>query len=153
MKNFFLLSFFIFILSSCTTSAGIIYDDTIPLEETAWIGLFNLGTITGYNGVSVNWKLTGPKMVQIPAGDTLLEVNLFSDREGITYRGEGLIFRYNFQKQKQYFFQADIQNTIRGLRVHEYDFGERVAPPNDYAKHYVGFVPFLNVQHGPTILQ
>ena len=154
MRKLVLLSILSLLMFSCKTSVGLVYDDTVPLEETAWILPYILGTITGYNGIQVNWKMnSGVKAVQVPAGDTLLEVNINVVIGNTLYRGEGLLFRYNLKKQKQYIFRPDRQNSIYGLRVHEYDYGQKISYPYDAEEHFVGFIPFLNVHQGPIILE
>jgi hypothetical protein len=76
-------------------------------------------------------------MIQIPAGDTLLEWKYNS----YIY----VWFRYNFQPQKQYFFFLDQEEGKYGYRLYTYDFGEKV-PGDPYRKdHLLGFVPFLKV--------
>ncbi|MCL2067326.1 MAG: hypothetical protein FWG99_07665 [Treponema sp.] len=136
---------FVFSLLSCTTSAKIVYDDTVPLESTSWLSLYNVGTVIAYNGMGVNWKLGATKMLQIPAGDTILEVDLNSMRRGTTYGDNIMLFAYVFEPQKQYFFELNRSMSTRGLNIYKYDFGEKI--PVSYKKHkehYFEFVPFLN---------
>jgi hypothetical protein len=134
---------------SCSTSAGIVYDESIPLDETSWININNLGTITGYNGIAVNWKLRGSKMVQIPAGNTLLEVDVYSQLGNTIYQGKGMLFAYNFQPEKQYFISVgrEEESKVLGIRVYAYDFGEKLsAGQSAYEAHFENFVPFLNAR-------
>jgi hypothetical protein len=142
---------------SCSTSAGVVYDESVPLEESSWINIGNLGTVTGYNGIAVNWKLRGYKMVQIPAGSTLLEVDVYSQLGNTIYQGKGLIFAYNFQPGKQYFISVGREEVSKelGLRIYAYDFGEKLsASQSAFEAHFESYVPFLNAQNsgGTTVL-
>ena len=145
------------ILSCTTTKAGIIYDESTPLEQSSWIGITNVGTITAYNGLTVNWKpaMFSMTMIQIPAGNTLLEIDIRSQFGNNVYSGNGMLFRYNFQPGKQYLFRvqrAEGSNAF-GLRVYAYDIGENIGFTWDaIEKRFVEFVIFLNSNSGPTIL-
>jgi hypothetical protein len=146
------------LILSCvvTPSAWLIYDESVPLEESAWIST-RMGTITGYNGITVKWKqVWGNKMVQIPAGDTLLEVDLDTE-----FKGTGLIFQYNFQAGKLYYLSVGWGKETNdiGIHVYTYDIGEKIsASPSDYFAHEEAFTPFLNAEGnagvgGQTILE
>ena len=150
-----------FLLLSCSTNVGIVYDDSIPVEQTAWISRLGrmgpIGVITGYNGIAVNWKNQGwYKLVQIPAGDTLLEWDIdatilvpqsYHDKApgtNYTYQGKNMVFRYTFKPQKTYYFTIELTEDDKlGVRIHEYNFGEKLSNLED---HFVDFVPFLNVK-------
>jgi hypothetical protein len=139
---------------SCTTSLGFVYDEAVPFEKSAWLSNASLGTITGYNGITVNWKQEmGAKMIQIPAGETLLEVDLNS----LGTTGKGLLFQFDFQAGKQYCFIAgrDKETDDAGLRVYAWNMGEKLTTYSD--KNLVAFVPFLNVAGntgtGVTVLE
>jgi hypothetical protein len=145
MKRSFLWVILPLLILSCTTSAGLIYDESIPLEKSTWIGTQNLGTVTGYNGITVNWKQeTGAKMIQIPAGETLLEVDVNSAIGNTRYTGKGFLFRYNFQPGKQYLFMAgrDKESDDLGFHIYAWDIGERIGTYSE--KNYDAFSPFLN---------
>jgi hypothetical protein len=146
------------LILSCTTSVGLIYDESVPLEKSAWISTANLGTITGYNGITVEWKYTGAKMIQVPVGETLLEVDLKSEAGYTIYTGKGLIFQYNFQAGKQYLFIAghDKESGDFGLFVYAWEIGEKIGTYR--TENREGFTPFLNVEGntgvgGPTVLE
>ena len=138
------------VLSSCayTPKATITYDDAIPPEKSAWISLTQVGTVTGYNGISVNWssKLTGVQgMVQIPSGNTLLELNIDAQGAYVHYTGKGILFRYNFQPQKQYTFWVRELDGQFGMSVYAYDLGEKITMKNwNNEVSFVEFVPFMN---------
>ena len=149
-KNVGLYIFILVILLSCaiTPKTTHVYDESIPLEQSALISAGNAGEIIGYNGVTVKWKnnsLAVPSMIQILAGDTLLEWNITSTDFNIRYEGKNILFRYNFQRKKQYLFLVNFEENVYGFRVYAYNFEEKI-PSNIYNKeHFVGFVPFLNV--------
>jgi hypothetical protein len=140
------------LILSCATKAGTVFDESVPLERSAWISTSNLGTIVAYNGISVNWKPAtfSAFIAQVPAGDTLLEVDLHSGNGNIVYTGEGLLFRYNFQSGKQYFFMArrNYETKEFGLNVYSWNIGETVGTYS--AKNLEAFVPFLNVSGNNT---
>jgi hypothetical protein len=132
----------ILLFFSCKTTAGIVFDDSVPLEQSAWIEC-SIGTITGYNGIAVNWEQDSGKMVQIPAGDTLLEWNVSTRSGNTNYSGKDMLLRYDFQAQKQYFFIFKLaSNGTYGVNIFTCDFGKMV---NLYRDHFE-FVPFLNAQ-------
>jgi hypothetical protein len=139
---------------SCLTpkKAGTVFDESVPLERSAWISASNLGTIVAYNGIAVNWKDIpfSPSLVQIPAGDTLIEVNVRSENGNTIYTGDGLIFRYNFQPGKLYLFLAKINRETNqfGLNVFAWNIGETVGTYSE--KNLEAFVPFLNAAGNNT---
>jgi hypothetical protein len=140
--------------ASCviTPKASIIYDQSIDVEKTAWICPGNIGVITGYNGIQVNWKISpfNFSFVQIPAGSTLLEWDIDTSQGNTIYRANNILFRYNFLPGKQYMFligyDPDDENSNLGLKVYMYNIGETVKGTySEMDKHYSGFAPFLNV--------
>jgi len=78
------ISFFLFL--SCSTSVGIVFDDSIPIEKSSEICTY-AGTITGYNGIAVSWKPSLSNSVQIPAGDTIFEFDINAQWGGTIYKG------------------------------------------------------------------
>jgi hypothetical protein len=139
------------LVSSCTSTAslGLVYDESVPLEKSSWICTANLGTITGYNGITVNWKKSySAIMIQIPAGDTLLEVDVDAGDIMTTYKGKDLIFQYNFQPGKQYFMSIGYEESGDiGVNLYAYDIGESMkVSMSDYSAHHVAFTPFLNAE-------
>jgi hypothetical protein len=156
-KQFFLLYITALLLSSCAMApkVSIIYDESISVEKTAWIYPANIGTITGYNGIEVEWKTSrySYDFIQIPSGNTLLEWELDAYQGNNIYKASNILFRYNFLPGKQYYFnvghnpQANEGETGNlGLKVYMYDIGERSSTSvSDIEKHYYGFAPFLNI--------
>ena len=142
-----------FSIISCAVTPKVkqIFDESIPLEKTTRISAGNAGEIIGYNGIVVSWKNEGsivPTMIQIPAGDTLLEWNVQSRNGNIIYSGKNLLFRFNFQAQKQYIFLASRVDGKEGFKVYVYDFEEKI-PSNMYKDEYfVGHVQFLDSPWG-----
>ena len=147
---------FLLSLMSCRTSAGIIFDESVPVEQTAWISTANAGTITNYNGISVEWSGQGySSYIQIPAGDTILVWDVKSTAGYTTYTGKDMLFRYNFEAGKKYIFSAGRREGVSGFNLHAWNFGERETVLSD--KTHVDFVPFIdssgNPVSGRTVLQ
>ena len=151
-KLFFCTAILVLLISSCTvTKAGIVYDESIPLEQTSWISTGQVGTITAYNGIAVKWSKY--KIIQIPIGDTLLELDLEARRGDTIFTAKGVLFRYAFQPEKLYSFLFSSDENGYGLSVYAWDYGEAWATYDE--KHFVEFVPFLNFggsSSEPTIL-
>jgi hypothetical protein len=133
------------LFSSCITNLKlIVFDDSIPEEKTARLDITFLGTVTEYNGITVNWHQSfAGTAFQIPAGDTLLQLDV--DRNG--YSGENIMWRYNFQPQKVYILHAgsgvEGNNYKYGINVYTFNYGEKLA--GLLTEHFVEFVPYLNV--------
>ena len=86
-------------------------------------------------------------MIQIPAGDTLLEWNIKAETFAGSYRGNGLLYRYSFEPEKQYFFYLAEVNGAYGLTVYAYDYDVTItARQHLHRDYYVEFVPFVNIQ-------
>ena len=156
------------LLAGCmNTKPSIIFDESVAPENTAWITTVLMGTITGFNGVEVNWgKYTSLKLIQIPAGDTLLEWDLdaYVILGTITYnyKGKDILLRYNFLPDKKYTFQVvkeDQKEDGRyGVNIYRWEKNEKIpsldAGVYGWRKNFLEFVPFLNVDPGGrTILQ
>ncbi|MDR0322090.1 MAG: hypothetical protein LBI28_11350 [Treponema sp.] len=156
-KLLLIVTVFAMLFLSCTTTVGIIYDESTPLEQSSWFNITNFGTVTAYNGLTVNWKskTVSPTMVQIPAGNTLLEIDISSNVGNTVYTGKGMLLRYNFQPGKQYLFIVSRNNesgTI-GVRVYAYDIGEKIGLTlGAMEPHFVEFVYFLNSNPGGTTI-
>jgi len=155
---------------SCKTIAS--FDESIPEEKTTRICMAGIGTVTEYNGISVKWEgLSGFKFTvnQIPAGDTLLQIDVDAQLSvfyNSYYNSNGnfvnsttrevlklnsALFKFNFQPQKEYYFDAAKSNDGYGLRVYAWDYTEKNAgsgTPKDFEKHFVTFVPFLKDNQG-----
>jgi hypothetical protein len=152
MKKQFLWVILPLLVSSCATAGtfkgGTIYDESLPLEESAVISIHAFGTITGYNGITVLWKQVWGKAsnIQIPAGDTLLEVDVDSTPGNVRYTGKGLIFQYNFQAGKYYYLTAGIDEKTKdfGVRVYSWDKGEKMVTVA--YTNFEAFTPFLNAE-------
>jgi len=141
---------FLAVFTGCamTPKVNHIVDDSIPLERSAWISPLNAGIIIGYNGIPVSWRVWGTSagMIQIPAGDTLLEWNVDSASGNTIYRGSNILFRFNFQPNMQYLFLAGREDGRSGFNVYIFDLGEKI-PGNPYvSQNRLGFFPFLNTE-------
>lgn len=158
-KNFLLktlltaLAIFGLIVTGCTvTSAGIVFDESVPLEQSSWLNTGQVGEITGYNEIKVTWSER--QTIQIPAGDTLLEIHVYAriGTSNTLLNVRGALFRYNFQPEKFYCFLLLRKNGQLGLSVYAWNFGELMGTFDD--NHYIEFVPFLNLgsSREPTVL-
>jgi len=157
MKKLFLLIGVAFLVScaslvSCiSASTKTVHDPSVPVEQTALI-YPNVGTITGYNGMTVNWEqplfkgLTN--LIQIPAGNTILEWNLEAIGAYSLTTGKNILFAYNFRPQKKYFFYAVQKDEKYGLNVYAYNLDEKIRATStkDINAHFEAFAPFLNVR-------
>jgi hypothetical protein len=142
----------VLLLLSCSVLKGIIFDNSIPKEQSTEI-INWIGTITGYNGITVEWNKTNLTPVQIPAGDTLLEFDLNARKFNILYFGKGWLFRYNFQPQKVYVLdfspRQENNKDILGVNIYTFNVGEKIPLSLDKMKaNFTAFVPFLNNPKG-----
>jgi hypothetical protein len=126
-SKLFIIGVVVLLISSCATEtrATIVYDELIALEETAWISTYNMGTIVKYNGEEVNWPASKKdELIQIPAGDTLLEWDIHSTIDNKYWSGKAVI-RYNFQPQKQYYFFPGNYHFKTAIYLIIYDYGKK----------------------------
>ncbi|MDR2923265.1 MAG: hypothetical protein LBU85_07985 [Treponema sp.] len=139
---------------SCATvpKVGLVFDDSVPAEQSAQVYTYNIGAVTVYNGISVDWiqRSGSSETIQIPAGDTLLEFDLKTTYGSVNYTGKAL-FRYNFQPYKRYFFwfqrKEEGKMNIYGLNVYTYEIGEKHGVTwSDFEAHFTEFVPFINTR-------
>ena len=156
MKKLFLLIGVTFLVSCTTTFVKFVQDPSVPVEQSALISA-NAGTITGYNATAVNWTSSNwNRMIQIPAGNTILEWSIRGERVLITdstfsntvYKGKNILFAYNFRPQKKYYFQLALKDEKYGLNVYAYNFDEEIKISTRYdffRSHFEAFAPFLNV--------
>jgi hypothetical protein len=146
---------FVLLLGSCvTTSEKAVFDESVLIEDSAWI-MERVGKIVNYNGIPVDWTLGTTGMARIPAGDTILEWNINYSTGLATFRGDGLIMRYNFLPSFCYTFMVSEKNNQYGLNVYAFEFDEKLPITwNAYEEHFVGFAPFLNMggNAGKTVL-
>ena len=138
---------FILLFISCMTmtSAKFVYDESIPIEQSSWINPMDVGTITGYNGIPVRWSSNSDYkgFFQIPAGDTLLELDINANYGSVAFKGKNILFRYTFEAGKQYLFWVIRRDGKYGLDVASTDIAEEIR--FDVRKtNLVEFVPFLN---------
>jgi hypothetical protein len=145
------------IISSCLNPTKVkqTFDESVPIEKSSRIVISLVGDIIGYNGVPVNWKNKASfslQIIQIPAGDTLLEWNVESTTGFVVYRGKNILFRFNFQPQKLYFLTVGQKDQAFGLNVWAYNFDEKVPVEFRNLEHFIGFFPFLNTNQGTILL-
>jgi hypothetical protein len=146
----------VLMFSSCSSASykQFVLDDSVPAEQLTMIEIHNLGKIVTYNGITVDldvkqdWDLL--YYVKVPAGDTLFEINLNYVVQGEKWKGESLLFRYNFLPDKKYSLRFGVLKAkfegIYGLNVYTYEMGEKIpidVKTND-DPNFTAFVPFLN---------
>jgi len=145
-KLFVLIGISVLLFFSCKTLVA--FDESIPEEKTARISFDSVGNITAYNGIPVNWKRSlAFNVYQIPAGETTLEFDL----DNRNFFGKNILIKYDFQPQKEYFFDVGKRDNMTGLIVYAWDYGDKMAgsgTPKQIQSHYVGFAPFLNTRQG-----
>jgi hypothetical protein len=136
------------LIVSCITNVAYVVDETIPSEHTTLV-FTNIGTITGYNGIPVNWAQGITTAAQIPAGETQLQWDIKYQN----FFGSNMLMHYVFLPQKQYIFEVGRENSQYGIKVYMYNAGERIdyGSARGIMEHYVEFVPFLN-SGGKTVL-
>ena len=97
----FFMGVFILLFSCATTK--IVFDDTIPLEETAIIQPTVSIIIIEFNGKSVNWRAgTWGTEITIPSGEADLIVSIVFEKGNYLYTGGRLKFTYDFKKGQKY---------------------------------------------------
>jgi hypothetical protein len=136
-----------FVSCMAAPSVKTIFDESVPLENTAWLSTTFQGTIVEYNGIPVKWEKSSlNNMIQIPAGDTLLKWDINAGNLYVQWIGKGILFQYSFQPRKQYIFLLDKKDGKDGFDIWRYDIGEKMSrnPKTSDKQHYVEFVPFLN---------
>jgi len=99
----FILFMVVFILFSSCATTKIVFDDTIPLEETAIIQPTLSITIIEFNGKRVNWNAGDwGTEITIPSGEANLIVNIAFETSNYLYTGGKLKFTYDFKKGQKY---------------------------------------------------
>jgi hypothetical protein len=91
---------------SCGT-VGIVYDDTIPAEETAIIQPSVEVYINSFNNNDVHWApgfWKGTK-ITVPSGEQNLTLGVSAQRGYYTYSGGKFSFTYRFEPGHFYFFR------------------------------------------------
>ena len=151
MKRIFvLIGISAFLVLSCATSVGIVFDDSLPVERSSQIYITNIGSVSAYNGIAVDWKKLGLKTVQIPAGETeLLWGEISTLHGGTTYKGKDMLWGCSLKPNKKYYFSLAFKDNVPGLNVHEYEAEEKMSgTKSDLAVHFIDYRHFLNVR-GP----
>jgi hypothetical protein len=104
--------------SSCGTT-NFIFDENIPLEESATISKNQTFKVLQFNGVDVDWGKMGNIEIRIPAGETelLVSIHTINTHRGVrySYRNPGLKIEYNFIPGKKYQLLASIEIKQEGL--------------------------------------
>jgi hypothetical protein len=138
----------VLLIASCATNIAYVADESVPADYSTLV-FTNIGTITGYNGIPVEWKQGIGTAAQIPAGETLLLWDITYQN----FKGKNMLMQYAFLPQKQYIFEVARENSQWGIKIYMYNIGERIdyGSMRGLREHYVEFIPFLN-SGGKTIL-
>ena len=107
--------FIIVLICGCATHPAIIWDESLPEEETVTIYWVTMGSNVqpaAYNGVNVDWQIkkSGWNPIIIPAGTVTFELkgtehetdNLGNISRRTTYTWHGISFFYDFEKGREY---------------------------------------------------
>jgi hypothetical protein len=116
----------VLLLSSCGTTKNV-FDEGIPLEETANLEFGPEWTVKTYNGINVELKKAALDMgltgFTIPSGDTELVMDLRADYTqpyygGNIYTAENIVVNFDFQAGHSYFIQFwGYTDFPTGLRI------------------------------------
>jgi hypothetical protein len=149
MKNlvsFFSIAAIAFAVFSCST-AGTVWDDSVPLEQSAKI-VFVYFEPTSYNRIIVDKKEF--KIVTIPAGAAEFEgdVAWFDYGANVRYdfRVEDAVFSCKLEGGKEYWacvsykYNEEAKNRIWGISLYNDEIKNRIGFPGD--DKLVGFIPF-----------
>ncbi|GMO46520.1 MAG: hypothetical protein Ta2G_01740 [Termitinemataceae bacterium] len=126
--------FTLLFVTSCK-SAPIVWDDTIPLEQTAGVYFYSM-LPTAFNGVGVKWKPY--KMIRIPAGDAKFTVNVISDR----YTINDAIFSFRFDSGTDYKIGFGTREVAGGRLIVGASVYKGVKSPKE--SDFIDFIPFEN---------
>ena len=123
--------------TGCATTTNI-FDENIPLENTAELSIGQELTVKYYNGIPVKLKtgFFGNTGFTIPAGPTTLIVDLDTGRllGSLRYLADNVTITYNFEAGKEYhltFWFADDEGNVNrsnlrrgspGILVQQGDF-------------------------------
>ena len=123
------------LLSSCAGSAGlVIWDESIPEEETATVHFMNM-KIDSFNGIHV----TDFNRTRIPAGLARLGGEVRAVHAGLNFVLRDMEFSFNFEAGKSYMVSGATQNMQWGVNVYDVT-GQQSARAT--ADNRIDFIPF-----------
>jgi hypothetical protein len=128
---------------SCV-STKLVYDDSLPPDQTTVVVLSAELTIKAYNGISVDWHDNNALELTLPAGETEFRGDAYSRSVSATStsvsRVRDFTFRYNFEAGKRY--RLMLGAGAGGLAV--FDEGTFEKPISWMAAYKTGqIVPFV----------
>jgi hypothetical protein len=144
MKNLYLCFVIVLLTISCST-AGTVWDDSIPPEESAKVAFWQFDP-TSFNGVPL--KLGMLKFLTIPAGNTNFTGDVKWSDSGYNvkyiFRSEDASFSCNLEGGKEYTawtgFEYDEENKVRVWGIFFYHDIRIVGNPPK--KKLIAFIPF-----------
>jgi hypothetical protein len=136
----------VLLMVSCST-AGTVWDDTVPLEQSAKI-VFSFYEPTSYNSIAVNKK--DFRLVTIPAGNATFtgDVAWFWYAGNVRYNFEAkdAVFSCKVEGGEEYWavvgykYDEDAKQKIWGIHLYNDVIKVRVGFPGE--DKLVGFIPF-----------
>jgi hypothetical protein len=126
------------VLGACITTKPVVFDESIPPEETADI-FFMFLKPTSYNGIALKkWRQTITNQ-RIPQGEAVFVVDI--DHPYVS--GRDFVFAFNFEGGKEYYIIYVESDDVYGVNVYNSHpaFSGYPANPKDTL---IAFVPFVN---------
>ena len=122
------VSIFLFLIISCKT---IVWDDSVPLEETVLITIYSGVDIYSYNEVNVKWK--GLTSVRIPAGHSEFILSALHEGGLFLVRENDIFLKYYFEAGNQYSITVGQEHLIGG------NYGIVIENINNYQREFFPF--------------
>ena len=136
------------ILGACVSQ--IVFDEKLPLEESAHL-MFKYGAeVTAYNGIPVSYKkiitttYSEWHSVYLPPGEMEFTLNAYVSWGNVTYYVDNVLFRYKFDAGKHYYI-VPVDNGAPDSNI--WEWGVRIfespTPKWDRSKmKFIAYVPF-----------
>jgi hypothetical protein len=135
------------VLEACA-GRPFIFDENLPLEESARLFFMSGVEVTEYNGIPIPHKtLKGNpfsaawRVMYLPPGEMEFTLDLFSRRFNTIYTGENLFFKYKFDAGKTYTIDftpwGGPEESQWGIEI--YDSPPKAMPKSE---DIIAFVPF-----------
>jgi len=143
--------FFACIVCSCASYLeGIVWDESIPPEQSAKICFWNYWP-TSYNGINLNVKRNKFYIAVFPAGEAEFSGDVFWSDNGYyvrtTFQAKDAGFSCNFEAGEDYWavveyeYNRDTKRRIWGISLYKEKIRIKVGLP-DPKNRVGGFIPF-----------
>jgi len=151
------------VLGACASQ--IVYDENLPLEESAHLMFWGGAEVTAYNGIPVPYKkiLDGTmskwRTVYLPPGEMEFTLNAcvehytwdnFNRLVKVRYFADNVLFRYKFEAGKHYIIVSsdtggpDDTKEEWGVRIYD---SPTAKPQNPKKENFIAFVPFYRLEN------